>query len=150
MVNGRLTVTPPPTEQDMARAQEEVAKAFQYKGTTAVPYQKLDPDDAWVKSACKMLSEADFIPEARIRSFSGLRPRFTIVGWRLTVHQVEVRPNDTLVRVWASPRLMSEGEGIIGVMAFYGESYRIVGGELEFLDSDPITAKPPIMMGGSQ
>jgi hypothetical protein len=148
MVNGRPTVVAPPTARDISHAQQEVAKAFQYKGTTALAHRRLNPNDAGVKAVCAMLSKADFIPGARIQRFSGLDRRFTVVGWSLTVDQMEVRANDTLVRVRAAPLLKAQGEGTIGVMTFYGENYRIAGGKLEFLGSDPIPADLRVMTSG--
>jgi hypothetical protein len=150
MVNGRLTVTSPPTKQDVTRTQLDFAEELRYQGTTAVPYRMLDPKDERLKTICTILSEADFVPEERIRTFSSLRPRYAIFGWKLTVCQLEERQDGTLVRVWAAPLLKARGEGTTGVMAFYGESYRIAGGRLEFLGGDPITAVSPVMMGGSQ
>lgn len=150
MVNGRPTAATPPTKQDATRAQQEAAEAFRYRGTAVVPHRKLDPKDERVKAACELLSRADFVPATRIQSFSGLRPRYAIVGWRLTVHQLEERQDGTIVRAWVTPLLKAKGEGAIGVMAFYGETYRIAGGKLEFIGGDPITADPPIMMGGGQ
>src|SRR6478752_2518181 len=87
------------TPREAARAQREIAEAFGYKGTTAVAHSDLDPDDARVKKVCDMLTKADFVPERRVQSFSGLDASLTLVGWHLTVEKLDVRKDDSLVRV---------------------------------------------------
>jgi hypothetical protein len=146
-INGRPTPVAPPTKEDMARAEAAIAEANRYKGTTAVADKSLNPRDARVKAVCAMLSQADFIPESRVRAFSGLDPRLIVVGWGLTVVKLEVRQNDSLVRVRVGPILRAPGEGMIGVASVYHENYRIAGGKLQFLGSEPINGNPIKMMG---
>jgi hypothetical protein len=148
IVNGRRSVVAPPTKEEVARAEAEVAEAFRYKGTTAVPDRSLNSPDAQAKSVCAMLSKADFIPESRVQRFSVLDRRLTVVGWHLAVEKLEVRQNETLLRVRVAPLLRAHGEGIIGVATDYHEDYRIAGGNLQFLGSNPIPVDPIVMMGG--
>lgn len=131
-----------------ARARRAVAEAFRYKGTTAVPGRDLEDDDS-VLAACRLLSRADFVSEQRLRHFAGLDPSCTIVGWHLTVDGIDVRAQDTLLRVRAVPLLRAPGEGKLGLSAYYRENYRLVGGELHFISGDPVESSESIGMGGA-
>lgn len=135
------------TGPEVARAQREIAEAFRYKGTTAVPDRHLDADAVRVKKVCEMLSSADFVPESRLQRFAILSPRFTIVGWHLTIEDLDVRERDTLVRVRAAPTLRAPGEGTIGIDISCHETYRIAGGRIHFVGSDPIVGNEPIVFG---
>jgi hypothetical protein len=148
MVNGRASDVPPPTEQDVAREEAKAAEFLRYKGTKVVPHRSLKSPEAQVKAVCALLSQADFIPELRVRRFAGLDRRLTVVEWRLTIEKLEVRQNDTLVHVRATPIVRAPGETAIGVMTYYREDYRIAGGKLESLGGEPLPADLTIFMSG--
>ncbi len=121
-----------------AEAQRNIAEAYRYTGTTVIPSRDLDAANPQVKKICEMLSGADMIPDQRVLRFSGLDPRFTVVGWHLTVEKLDVGENDSLVRIRAAPLLRAPGEGKIGVFTFYRENYRVSGGKLQFVGGEPI------------
>ena len=120
-------------------AASEAARAFDYRGTTATPVGDL-ASDRYVQEVCALLAREDYVPAQRIQRFSSLDPSYVVVGWHLNVEAVELRPGETLVQVSSAPQLRKLGEGKIGVHTTYHEFYRIVGGELEFVGSDPIPA----------
>jgi hypothetical protein len=127
-----------PGPEEAARSRRAIAEAYRYKGTTVVASKGLDADPEHWGRISKLLSGADFVPEQRKRRFAGLPPFFSIIGWHLTVEKLEVRGDDTFVRVRAAPIPRAHGGGIAGVMDFYREDYRIAGGKLHFLGSEPI------------
>ncbi|WP_165221550.1 hypothetical protein [Aquisphaera insulae] len=138
VVNGRLMPATPPTKEEVAHAEAEIAEAFRYKGTTAALAKSLDVKDPQARAVCEMLSKADFIPEVRVQTFSTLlRTEVTVVGWHLTVVKLEVRDHDSLVRVRVAPLLQAAGEGTNGMYVTYDENFRIAGGSLQFLGVEP-------------
>lgn len=101
-------------------------------------------------AACERLSHADFVPEERWRHFARLLdPQCTIVGWHLTVDGIDVRAQETRLRVRAVPLLRVPGEGKLGLSNYYREHYRIAGGKLRFIGGDPVESSESIGMGGS-
>src|SRR5262249_45883843 len=131
-------------EEEVARKKAEIADAFRYKGTTVIPDKKLNAQSPQMKAVCAMLSKADFIPEVRVRMFSGygpLRlPDVTVVGWHLTVVKLDVRQDESLIRVRVVPRMQGTG-GTIGMLVDYHENYRLAGGQLQFLGAEPASGK---------
>lgn len=128
----------PQTPEKIARMQRGLAEAFRYKGTTAVAGADLDPDDARVKKVCEMLSRADIVPELRVRCFSDLDPSLTVVGWHLTVERLDVRRNDSLVRVRVTPLLRTPDSRAMSVLSVFHEDYRIAGGKVDFMAAEPL------------
>jgi hypothetical protein len=146
-------VVPPfrvPTKEEVARKTAEIADRFRYKGTRVIPDKKLNAQDPQMKAVSAMLSKADYIPEVRVRRFTGFgplsRPDVVVVGWHLTVEELEVRQNDSLIRVRVAPLLQGTG-GTIGMYVDYHEDYRLAGGQLQFLGADPVTGKLKGMCG---
>lgn len=126
------------TPKEIAQARRNSAEEFRYKGTTVVAGGDLDHEDVWVKKAIEILTSTDFIPDQRVQRFSSLAPKFTVVGWHLTIEVLDVREEDSFVRVRSAPLLRAPGEGHIGVFTSYREEYRIAGGELQFLRGEPM------------
>lgn len=122
----------------IAKTEKALAEARRYKGTTAVADRKLRADDKLVKQACQLLSKADFVPELRLRRYALLDPDLLLVGWRVTIEMLQVRPSDALVQVRVAPLLWSPDGGKIGVFSFYHEEYRIARGKLQFVRGEPL------------
>jgi hypothetical protein len=106
----------------------------------------LDLDPSQLAFISELFVRADFVPEQRVRCFSGLAPTYCIVGWSLSVERVEVQKSFTRVGARVSPLLREAGGGPIGVLSVYREEYRIVDGHLQFLSAEPMKLQQAIKM----
>jgi hypothetical protein len=144
----------PYREQREARQKAElhkaIAEAQRYRGTVAQPDWKL-ADRENLGEVCSKLSKANLVPAQRARYFTWIDlSRCSIVGWSLTVDQVEVQGEETRVKSRVKPLLGSHEGGTLTVSVNYQETYRIVGDRITVIEAGPIDPNLPIFISGAK